>query len=239
MLEDKVDNSINRTLAEAGLMESKKKYLFRIFLECAEIDFACAESLNVFLVNNPHERNKQLTNTLLDKEDLNSGQAVLAAYLMASPQVDLAAKQAFLIALSDKGETATEVAAFAAAFRKLALDPGVEAWASQAIDVCGTGGDGSSTFNISTAVSFIIAAAGVPVFKHGNRSITSKCGSADLIEGLGIRLDAPDEVIRESLKELNFCFFFLHITQLSRKLCPCARHWLSRSVVLFLICWVR
>ena len=151
---------------------------------------------------------EQLTNTLLDKEDLNSGQAVFAASLMASPQVDLAAKQAFLIALSDKGETATEVAAFAAAFRKLALDPGVEAWASKAIDVCGTGGDGSSTFNISTAVSFIIAAAGVPVFKHGNRSITSNCGSADLMEGLGIRLDAPNELIRESLKELNFCFFF-------------------------------
>jgi anthranilate phosphoribosyltransferase len=151
---------------------------------------------------------EQLTNTLLDKEDLNSGQAIVAASLIASPQVDLAAKQAFLIALSDKGETATEVASFAAAFRKLALDPNVEAWASKAIDVCGTGGDGSSTFNISTAVSFIVAAAGVPVFKHGNRSITSKCGSADLIEGLGIRLDAPHEVLRESLKELNFCFFF-------------------------------
>ena len=107
---------------------------------------------------------EQLTNTLLDKEDLNPGQAAVAANLMASPQVDLAAKQAFLIALSDKGETATEVAAFSATFRKLALDPGVEAWASNAIDVCGTGGDGSSTFNISTAVSFIVAAAGVPVF---------------------------------------------------------------------------
>ncbi len=151
---------------------------------------------------------EQLTNNLSCKEDLNSGQAAVAASLMASPHVDLEAKQAFLIALSDKGETATEVAAFAAAFRNLALDPGVEAWASQAIDVCGTGGDGSNTFNISTAVSFIIAAAGVPVFKHGNRSITSRCGSADLIEGLGIRIDAPDELIRESLKELNFCFFF-------------------------------
>ena len=189
-------------------MESKKKYLFRISLEYAEIDFACAEPLNVFLVNSPHERNRTAYKYPQDKEDLNSGQAVVAASLMASPQVDLAAKQAFLIALSDKGETATEVAAFAAAFRKLSLDPGVEAWASQAIDVCGTGGDGSSTFNISTAVSFIIAAEGVPVFKHGNRSITSKCGSADLIEGLGIRLDAPHEVLRESLKELNFCFFF-------------------------------
>ena len=100
------------------------------------------------------------------------------------------------------------MAAFASAFRALAVDPGVDAWAPRAIDVCGTGGDGSSTFNISTAVSFIVAAAGVPVFKHGNRSITSKCGSADLIEALGVRLDAPHEVLRESLNTLNFCFFF-------------------------------
>ena len=85
---------------------------------------------------------EQLTNTLQDKEDLNSGQAVVAASLMASSQVDIVAKQAFLVALSDTGETATEVAAFAAAFRKLSLDPGVEAWAPQAIDVCVTGGDG-------------------------------------------------------------------------------------------------
>jgi len=151
---------------------------------------------------------KQLTYTLLSGQDLDSEQASYAATLLASPMVVLAAKHDFLIALSDKGETATEVAAFAATFRALALDPGVEAWASRAIDVCGTGGDGSRTFNISTAVSFIVAASGVPVFKHGNRSITSKCGSADLIEALGIRLDAPHEVLRRSLEELNFCFFF-------------------------------
>jgi len=151
---------------------------------------------------------EQLTSTILNGEDLSAEAAGCVASLLASAQVDLAAKQAFLIALSDKGETAIEVAAFAAAFRALALDPGVEAWAAQAIDVCGTGGDGSSTFNISTAVSFIVAAAGVPVFKHGNRSITSKCGSADLIEALGIRLDASHEVLRKSLEELNFCFFF-------------------------------
>jgi len=151
---------------------------------------------------------KQLTNTLLSGQDLGAEEATAAAHLLASPIVDLAAKQHFLIALSDKGESAIEVAAFAATFRDLATSPDVESWAADAIDVCGTGGDASSTFNISTAVSFIVAAAGVPVFKHGNRSITSKCGSADLIEALGIRLDAPHQVLRNSLEALNFCFFF-------------------------------
>ncbi|MGZ0656040.1 anthranilate phosphoribosyltransferase [Coraliomargarita sp. W4R72] len=151
---------------------------------------------------------EELTNTIVSGQDLSSEDAQHSASLMASPSVDRMKKQDFLIALSNKGETATEVAAFAATFRGLALNPEVDAWASGAIDVCGTGGDGSSTFNISTAVSFLVAAAGVPVFKHGNRSITSKCGSADLIEALGIRLDAPHEILRQSLEELNFCFFF-------------------------------
>ena len=114
----------------------------------------------------------------------------------------------FLLALAEKGETPAEVAAFAAGISSLAVDPGVSDWADRAIDVCGTGGDGSGTFNISTAVSFIVAAAGVPVFKHGNRSITSKCGSADLLEALGIRLDATAEQVRASLEAVSFCFFF-------------------------------
>jgi anthranilate phosphoribosyltransferase len=151
---------------------------------------------------------KELTNIISGGQDLNFQDAEMAASYLASPEEKLPAKQEFLIELSKKGETATELAAFAASFRALAKDPGLDEWAFRAIDVCGTGGDGSHTFNISTAVSFIVAAAGVPVFKHGNRSITSKCGSADLIEALGIRLDAPVEVLRRSLDELNFCFFF-------------------------------
>ncbi|CAI8304845.1 MAG: Anthranilate phosphoribosyltransferase [Opitutia bacterium UBA7350] len=141
-------------------------------------------------------------------EDLNWEAATRAAIALADEDLANAEKAAFLIALAKKGETATEVAAFASAFRKLAVDPEVGEWASNAMDVCGTGGDGSGTFNISTTVSFIVAASGVPVFKHGNRSITSKCGSADLLEVLGFKLDAPLPVLRESLRELNFCFFF-------------------------------
>lgn len=151
---------------------------------------------------------EQLTEWVAGGQNLQPEQAAQAARLMADAGVSPEAKKAFLIAFSAKGETAAEVAAFAGTFREMAIDPGVEAWADSAVDVCGTGGDGSSTFNISTAVSFIVAAAGVPVFKHGNRSITSKCGSADLLEGLGIRLDLTHEQIRQSLEEINFCFFF-------------------------------
>ena len=151
---------------------------------------------------------EQLTLQLAAGRNLGPDQAARAATLLADGALPLAGKQAFLTAFAEKGETAEEVAAFAATFRQMAIDPGVEAWADRAIDVCGTGGDGSSTFNISTAVSFIVAAAGVPVFKHGNRSITSRCGSADLLEGLGLRLDLTHEQLRQSLAELNFCFFF-------------------------------
>ncbi|MGC6423836.1 MAG: anthranilate phosphoribosyltransferase [Lentimonas sp.] len=149
-----------------------------------------------------------LTAQLRGGKDLCTQQVSQAAEALKEASVATAAKEAFLLALTEKGESAEEVAAFAATFRNYAVNPGVEHWAADAIDVCGTGGDDSGTFNISTAVSFILAAAGVPVFKHGNRSITSKCGSADLMEALGIRLDAPHELLRESLKELSFCFFF-------------------------------
>lgn len=151
---------------------------------------------------------EQLTAKALAGSNLSTDEAAAAAGFLAGPDVDPNQKKAFLQALAAKGETAAEVAAFARTFRDLARDPGVTDWADRAIDVCGTGGDGSGTFNISTAVSFVVAAAGVPVFKHGNRSITSKCGSADLLEALGVRLDAPLEQIRASLAEFNFCFFF-------------------------------
>ncbi len=154
------------------------------------------------------EQLEQLTSLLGAGENLQAAQVAQAARLLADGEVPRPAKQAFLTAFAAKGETADEVAAFAGAFREMAIDPGVGAWADRAIDVCGTGGDGSGTFNISTAVSFVVAAAGVPVFKHGNRSITSNCGSADLLEGLGFRLDLSHEQLRQCLEELNFCFFF-------------------------------
>lgn len=149
-----------------------------------------------------------LTAKLQEKENLTAEEAVQAAHALAAPDAPDFEKEAFLTAFSAKGETAAEVAAFAQAFRALARDPEVGDWAAQAIDVCGTGGDKIGTFNISTAVTFLLAAGGVPVFKHGNRSITSKCGSAELLNALGVPLEADASTLRSSMRELNFAFFF-------------------------------
>src|SRR6185436_16178050 len=100
------------------------------------------------------------------------------------------------------------VAAFASAFRSRAVNPGVEAWAPRAIDIVGTGGDHAGGFNISSLVVLVLASTGVTVMKHGNRGITSKCGSADLLGELGVKLDAPPEKLRRALDELGFVFFF-------------------------------
>ncbi len=117
-------------------------------------------------------------------------------------------KQDFLKALAQKGETYEEFSIFIREFRKMSVDPQLHEFAPHSIDLCGTGGDKAQSFNISSFVSFVVASAGVPVIKHGNRSISSKCGSADLIEAIGIPLNPPIDKIRECLKSLNFTFLF-------------------------------
>ena len=131
-----------------------------------------------------------------------AARAVADAETPAEPKADL------LRALAAKGETADEVAAFAEVFRGLARDPGVSEVAASGIDIVGTGGDGVGSFNISTTAAMIVAACGVPVLKHGNRSITSKCGSADFLEALGCQIDAEIPKLQSALAELNFCFLF-------------------------------
>ena len=149
-----------------------------------------------------------LTARLRENRDLETTDAAAAGHLLASADADPADKEAFLTALAVKGETAEEIAGLAETFRGLARDPGVHELAPRAIDVCGTGGDKLGTFNISTTVLFVLAADGVPVFKHGNRSITSKCGSAELLGALGVPLEADNGLLQASLRELNFAFFF-------------------------------
>jgi len=151
---------------------------------------------------------EQLTAQLRALRDLTPTEARHAAEQLASPDVSEETKIDFLTALSAKGETAAEIAAFAETYRAVARDPGVEEWAPQALDIVGTGGDHAGGFNVSTLVTFVLSCAGVPVMKHGNAGVTSKCGSADLMAAFGVDLQASPEKTRAALRELGFCFFF-------------------------------
>ena len=133
-----------------------------------------------------------------------------AVEFLLDEQADASKKERFLEALSAKGETAPEIAAFAEALVERALDPGVEELQLEGptIDVCGTGGDKLHLFNVSTTSMFVIAAGGAVVLKHGNRGITSKSGGADVLEALGIRLDLPPEGFRRCLQEAGVGFLF-------------------------------
>ena len=111
----------------------------------------------------------------------------------------------FLVALSDRGETASEIAGAARAMRARMIPIHAPA---NAIDVCGTGGDGHHTLNVSTAVSLVVAACGVPVAKHGNRAASSKAGAADTLEALGLNLDRAAETAEQTLADLGICFLF-------------------------------
>src|SRR5258708_3123726 len=111
---------------------------------------------------------------------------------------------AFLTALKMKGETVEEITGCARAMRQrsVKIDPGP----GVVLDTCGTGGDGLGTFNISTVSAFVVAACGVRVAKHGNRAASSKCGSADLLEALGVKLENPKEKLEKILREVGFVY---------------------------------
>ena len=112
---------------------------------------------------------------------------------------------AYITALRMKGETDEEIAGSALAMREKAIK--IEA-GEDVIDTCGTGGDRLHTFNISTVSAFVVAGAGLPVAKHGNRSVSSKCGSADLLEGLGVKIELTKEQMEACLSEIGFVFLF-------------------------------
>ena len=111
----------------------------------------------------------------------------------------------FLVALSARGETSDEIAGAAKALRARLIPISAP---DNAIDVCGTGGDGHHTLNVSTAVSLLVAACGVPVAKHGNRAASSKAGAADTLEALGLDMDAAGRTAEKTLAELGICFLF-------------------------------
>ncbi|HEV2527620.1 MAG TPA: anthranilate phosphoribosyltransferase [Thermomicrobiales bacterium] len=115
---------------------------------------------------------------------------------------------ALVTALRLRGETVDEIAGFASAMRDNAIHVQLPDNLEYVVDTCGTGGDHSNSFNISTTASFIIAAAGVNIAKHGNRSITSQCGSADLLEGLGIAIELAPEQVAECIRQVGIGFMY-------------------------------
>lgn len=112
------------------------------------------------------------------------------------------------IALRMRGETASEIAAAARVMRRHCDQVDAHVRGRVLIDTCGTGGDGAQTFNVSTVTAITLAACGVAVAKHGNRAVSSRCGSADLVEELGVRLEAPRQVIAECIEKCNIGFLF-------------------------------
>jgi len=128
---------------------------------------------------------------------------------------------AFMAALATKGETFEELAGAAKAMRRKAQR--IQVSSPTVVDTCGTGGDGAKTFNISTTTAFVVAGCGVIVAKHGNRSISSQCGSADLLEALGVKIDLQPELVEESVVEVGIGFMFAPVFHGAMKFAAKAR----------------
>ena len=149
---------------------------------------------------------QQALNKLLDKKDLSSDEMRDVMQIIMSGGATDAQIGGFLIALRCKGESIDEIAAAAAVMRELATH--VSVTGKHIIDTCGTGGDGANTFNISTTCAFVVAAAGGQVAKHGNRSVSSSSGSADVLEAAGVNLDLSAEQVAQSVNEIGVGFLF-------------------------------
>jgi anthranilate phosphoribosyltransferase len=145
----------------------------------------------------------QLLQQLLDRQSLSQTQATELMQGWLAAEIPPALSGAILIALQAKGLSAPELAGMAKVLQAGAIEH-----PQPVVDTCGTGGDGASTFNISTAVAFVTAAAGLKVAKHGNRSISSRVGSADVLESLGVNLTAEDDKVRAALDAVGITFLF-------------------------------
>ncbi|MBA3831227.1 MAG: anthranilate phosphoribosyltransferase [Chthoniobacterales bacterium] len=163
----------------------------------------------------------------LDEDDI-----AIATVQLISATVDDALKADFLAQLHERGETAGEIGAFVRQLLARAKDPGIDlaSLSGPAIDVCGTGGDGLDLFNVSTTIMFILAAGGAVVLKHGNRSVTSCCGSADVLEELGVSLVLEAGNLRHCIEDLGLCFLFArHYHPVFRALAATREHLARRK----------
>ncbi|MCK5162699.1 MAG: anthranilate phosphoribosyltransferase [Desulfobacula sp.] len=158
---------------------------------------------------------------IIAKQDLDQDGSASMLMDIFSGDVTEAQIGAFMAALATKGETFEELAGAARAMRRKAIK--IQALSKKVIDTCGTGGDASGSFNISTTTAFVVAGAGVTVAKHGNRSISSKCGSADVLEELGVNLNIDPEIVEEAINEIGIGFMFAPIYHGSMKYAGQAR----------------
>lgn len=149
---------------------------------------------------------KEYLGRVAEGELLSRQEAQLAMELIMTGQTSAAQLGAFLTALRMRGETGAEIAGFAAALRNHALSMPRDG--RQIIDTCGTGGDSKGTFNVSTTVAFVLAGAGINVAKHGNRGVSSSCGSADVLEALGVNINLSPEAAAQALREIKLTFLF-------------------------------
>ncbi|MDP7560862.1 MAG: anthranilate phosphoribosyltransferase, partial [Planctomycetota bacterium] len=143
---------------------------------------------------------------IMNRQNLSEGEMTEAMTHIMSGAVTDAQIGAFMGALATKGETFEELAGAARAMRRKAVR--IQCPAPVIVDTCGTGGDGAHTFNISTTAAFVLAGCGATVAKHGNRSVSSRCGSADLLEALGMGLNVEPEVMEEAVQETGIGFLF-------------------------------
>ncbi len=143
---------------------------------------------------------------LVKRIDLDEEEMSLCMNEIMSGEASETQIGAFMAALATKGETFAELAGAARTMRRKALK--INTTASTVVDTCGTGGDAADTFNVSTTAAFVVAGCGVTVAKHGNRSVSSKCGSADLLEALGVNLNVDPEIVEEAVEDIGIGFLF-------------------------------
>ena len=149
---------------------------------------------------------KAALDRIIAHEHLTSDEAYEALSVVMRGEATGAQIGALLVALRMKGETAEEIGGFARAMRESAVR--IPTRHENVVDTCGTGGDRVETFNISTAAAFVAAGAGVPIAKHGNRAVSSQCGSADVLRALGVNIEAPPEVVSRCRDEVGIGFLF-------------------------------